>query len=98
MKMEAAVRTKSTRFRPQRRHAVVEGDGGITRRSNGEGRDGSPGRGVAKSELLTQVLEVLAGLESDRPTGRDSDFLACSGIASDSALAGFHLKDPEAPE
>jgi hypothetical protein len=42
--------------------------------------------------VLPDILEVFAGLEPDGATGRNSDFLACSRIAADAALARLHLK------
>src|SRR5262245_5063374 len=41
---------------------------------------------------LSDVLQFLAGLETDRASGRDSNFLAGARVAPDAALTGFHLE------
>ena len=48
--------------------------------------------------LLPDILEVLAGLEANRSARRDANFLARPWVASDAALAGLHLKDPESAQ
>src|SRR5688572_26524724 len=41
---------------------------------------------------LTDILEVLAGLEADGAAGWNADFLAGPGIAADPALPGLDLE------
>src|SRR5439155_24237130 len=47
---------------------------------------------------LSEVPEILAGLEADRVAGRDRDLDTGLGIASDPALAALDLKNAEAPQ
>src|SRR5687767_811007 len=44
------------------------------------------------------VLEILAGLEADRPAGRDADFLAGSWVTADPPLPRLHLEHAEAAQ
>ena len=44
---------------------------------------------------LADILEVLAGLESDRAPRGDADFLAGAGVAAYPTLARLHLEDAE---
>src|SRR5689334_21255029 len=46
----------------------------------------------------SEVLEVLAGLETDGLAGRDRDLDAGLGIAADALLAVAHLEDAEPAE
>src|SRR5213593_1354922 len=59
---------------------------------------GSAGRhrreGVPTKQL-SDVLEVFARFETNGPAGRDAHFLAGARVASDAALARFHLEDSE---
>ena len=50
------------------------------------------------SGLLPDILEVLARFEAYRAAGGYANFLASPGVTPDTALAGFHLKDPEAAQ
>ena len=46
----------------------------------------------AHAGALTDILEVFTGLEADSPPRRDADFLSGAGVATDAALARFHLE------
>ena len=48
--------------------------------------------------LQREALEVLAGLEADRPARRNPGLHASPRVAADAALAGLHLEDPEASQ
>src|SRR3954467_8879333 len=48
-----------------------------------------------KRQLPSDVLEVLAGLESNRAAGRNAHFFAGPWVTADSALARFHLEHAE---
>ena len=89
--MEATVSRNSARLR----HAPVHGDG--SRRAGGI-QDGVRRAGEGWSVwigLLAEVLQVLARLEADRPSGRDLHFLARPRVAPDAALPRLHLEDTE---
>ena len=43
-------------------------------------------------------MEFLAGLETNRLTGRDADFGAGAGIAADAGFAGTDIEDTEAAQ
>src|SRR5215510_13310519 len=47
---------------------------------------------------LSDVLQVFARLETDRPPRRDADFFSRAGVSSDAALARLHLKDAESAQ
>src|SRR5262245_33754438 len=44
---------------------------------------------------LTDVLQVLTGLEADGTSRWDPNFLACARVAADAALARLHLEHPK---
>src|ERR1700737_2334104 len=44
---------------------------------------------------LADVLEVFAGFETDRATGRDAHFLARPRVTADASLARLHLEHAE---
>src|SRR5262245_25130709 len=109
---EAAVATSSRRLTPQERQADRRGAGrgpssqakcgGGQLRDAGAGTTG-PGREevtrtVWPPELLGEVLEILARLEADRPSGGNAHFLAGPRVAPDAPLARLHLEHAEAPQ
>src|SRR6266704_163145 len=57
-----------------------------------------PPPGGRRTKLQAQVLEVLAGLEADGPSGRDLDLLARPRVAADAPLAWLDLEHSEAPQ
>src|SRR4030095_6550624 len=65
------------------------GTGRNTERSK-SGSDDEPMKG-----RLTDILQVLAGLETDRAPGRDANFLTSSRVTADATLARFHLEHTE---
>src|SRR5207247_9482601 len=57
-------------------------------------RGGSNGSGFN----LADILQIFAGLEPNRPAGRNAHFLAGPRVAPDAALARLYLKDPESAQ
>jgi hypothetical protein len=44
------------------------------------------------ADRLSNVLQILAGLETDGPSGRDAHFFARARIATDTALSRLYLE------
>src|SRR5262245_4746646 len=67
--------------------------------SSGTGRKSERSKSGSDDEpmtgRLTDILQVLAGLEADSPSRWDADFFTSARVAADAALARFHLEDAE---
>src|SRR5512138_1064068 len=59
---------------------------------------GSSDKGVPIKGRLTDVLQVLAGLEPNCAPGWDANLFTRPGVAADAALAGLYLEHAEAAE
>jgi hypothetical protein len=53
---------------------------------------------VPEAWYLIQQVEFFAWLEAHGPAGRDADFRAGSGVASDARFAGFDGKDAKSTQ
>src|SRR6267142_1176789 len=58
---------------------------------------GSP-PATSKASELSQVAEVLAGLEADGLARRDAHLGACARVTADPLLAGLYLENAESAE